>query len=237
MVNKVNGNDYYDYSKLKMPDASDKMAGGEKFSLNYQRAQEETETKDKSDDSAERQGDDPGRQRTTMQGGVKLELSGNSRRTADVKRAGSEREQATGQGIVETIRSYVSVIVKSLKDFLYRIWNDEPTQEAEQIEAVSQEEKLSEEYLALHPQEELKKPEEASREPLQRKADKDQEIQKYLRSGNLEGVMGLLTENGHKTIAKNSTLLTYYDRNGKITPLSASDQERILHGDRNVREL
>ena len=234
MVNKVNGNDYYDYSKLKMPDASDKMASGEKFSLNYQRAQEETETKDKSDDNAERQGDDLGGRRTTMQGGVKLELSGNSQRTADAKRAGSEREQATGQGIVETIRSYVSVIVQSLKDFLYRIWNDTPPQEVEQIEEVSQEEKLSEEYLALHPQE---KPEEASREPLQHKADKDQEIQKYLRSGNLEGVMGLLTENGHKTMAKNSTLLTYYDRSGKITPLSASDQERILHGDRNVRKL
>lgn len=236
MVNKVNGNDYYDYSKLKMPDASDKMAGGEKFSLNYQRAQDETETKDKNDDSAERQGDDLGGRRTTMQGGVKLELSGNSKKIADTKRAGSEREQATGQGIVETIRAYVSVIVQSLKDFLYRIWNDAP-QEVEQIDEVSQEEKLSEEYLSLHPQEALEKPEEASREPLQRKADKDQEIQKYLRSGNLEGVMGLLTENGHKTMAKNSTLLTYYDRNGKITPLSASDQERILHGDRNVREL
>lgn len=237
MVNKVNGNDYYDYSKLKMPDASDKMAGDEKFSLNYQRAQDETETKNKNDDSSERQGDDSGGRRTTMQGGVKLELSGNSKRTADAKRVGSEREQATGQGIVETIRSYVSVIVQSLKDFLYRIWNDAPPQEVEQIEEVPQEEKLSEEYLALHPQEKLEKPEAASREPLQRKADKDQEIQKYLRSGNLEGVIDLLTENGHKTMAKNSTLLTYYDRSGKITPLSASDQERILHGDRNVREL
>ena len=40
MVNKVGGNDYYDYSKLKMPDAADKTGTGEKFSLNYQRTQE-----------------------------------------------------------------------------------------------------------------------------------------------------------------------------------------------------
>lgn len=66
---------------------------------------------------------------------------------------------------------------------------------------------------------------------------RDQEIQKYLRSGNLEQVITLLTENGHRTIARNSSLLTYYDRTGRLTSLSASDQERILHGDRNVKKL
>ena len=58
-----------------------------------------------------------------------------------------------------------------------------------------------------------------------------------MRSGDMERVVNLVTENGQKTMAKNSTLLTYYDRSGKIAPLSASDQERILHGDRNVKKL
>ena len=78
---------------------------------------------------------------------------------------------------------------------------------------------------------------EAPEEILSGRGNTDKEIQQYLRSGNLEQVISLLTDNGHKTMAKNSSLLTYYDRTGRLTSLSASDQERILHGDRNVRKL
>ena len=80
-------------------------------------------------------------------------------------------------------------------------------------------------------------PESAAGNPLPDRAAREREIQKYLRTGNLEQVISLLTEDGHRTIAKNSTLLTYYDRTGRLTSLSASDQERILHGDRNTRKL
>lgn len=38
-------------------------------------------------------------------------------------------------------------------------------------------------------------------------------------------------------LAKNSTLLTYYDRQGKIKEVNVSDRERILHGDRNTKKL
>ena len=74
-------------------------------------------------------------------------------------------------------------------------------------------------------------------EVLSERMEKDREIQKYLRSGNLDQVISLLTEDGQRTIAKNSSLLTYYDRTGRFTSLSASDQERILYGDRNVKKL
>lgn len=65
----------------------------------------------------------------------------------------------------------------------------------------------------------------------------DREIQPYLRSGDLNQVISLLTDNGKKTIARNSTLLTYYDRNGRMIEPNASDRERILYGDRNTRKL
>ena len=51
MVNRINDNDYYGYSKLKMPNAADKTENGEKFSLNYRQAQEKTEVMDKKEKS------------------------------------------------------------------------------------------------------------------------------------------------------------------------------------------
>ena len=65
----------------------------------------------------------------------------------------------------------------------------------------------------------------------------DREIQPYLRKGDLNQVISLLTDNGKKTVAMNSTLLTYYDRNGKMVEINASDRERILRGDRNTKKL
>lgn len=242
MVNRVNGNDYYDYSQLKMPEASDKMENGEKFSLNYQRAKEESDKKDK--DKTDEKGDGVGiarGQRTLMQGGVRLELSGDGTKDAGEAQSRTEQDSLTGQKFLETVRSWAAMIVQGLKDFFYKIWNDAPAQEIVQTqEEPGENEKLTEEYLALNPAERaegMETPQMPEQKRFHSAAEKDKEIQKYLHSGNLDQVMSLLTENGHRTMAKNSTLLTYYDRSGKIAPLSASDQERILHGDRNVKKL
>ena len=43
MINRVNGNDYYDYTKLNMPTSADTTGNGEKFSLDYQRADDKKE--------------------------------------------------------------------------------------------------------------------------------------------------------------------------------------------------
>jgi len=59
----------------------------------------------------------------------------------------------------------------------------------------------------------------------------------YLRRGDLNQVISILTDNGKKTAAKNSTLLTYYDRTGRMVEPNASDSQRILYGDRNTRKL
>lgn len=40
-----------------------------------------------------------------------------------------------------------------------------------------------------------------------------------------------------KYVVRNSDLVTYYDRSGKLVQPNASDKERILHGDRNVIKL
>lgn len=247
VVNRINGNDYYDYTQLKMPDAADKTGNGEQFSLAYQRAQEETDEKEESDKSEESGAVGAGRQRTVVQGGVKLELSGNEQTYIGKEHDSARQTGALNLGIIDTIRSWVTAFIDSVREILYKIWNDPTSRNSTDLSEdgvvqnetadIIEPERLTEEYLALKNLEELQNPENAARQQIERGTKKNEEIQKLLRSGDMEQVISLVTENGHKTMAKNSTLLTYYDRSGKITPLSASDQERILHGDRNVRKL
>lgn len=239
VVNKVNGNDYYDYTKLKMPGSSDAAYDGENFSLAYQRAQENTDEKeqekaDKSDTDGE------SRQRTVVQGGVKLELSGNAQTHDRVINSGTRQSLPAGQGLIDTIRSWVSVFLKSVKELLYRIWNDsvpDHVSDRDAAEISDEHEKLTEEYLDIRNSGGLSTSDFGLNRQTERDEKQNEEIQNVLRSGNMEQIVNMVTENGQKTVAKNSTLLTYYDRTGKITPLSASDQERILHGDRNTTKL
>lgn len=247
MVNRVSGNENHDYTRLKMPDAADKTGNGDQFSLAYQRAQEESDENDKKDKPAEPDSVKTGRPRTVMSNGVKLELSGNTQ-TLDTAKADSVNEsRSTIQGLIDTIRSWINTFILAAKDILYKIWNDSPPVEnltsadndsmADNAAETDEPERLSEEYLALKNLEALQDPENAAARQIEREAARDKEIQKLLRSGDMEQVISLVTDNGHKTMAKNSTLLTYYDRSGRIAPLSASDQERILHGDRGTRKL
>ena len=247
MVNRVNGNEYYDYTKLKMPDAADKTGNGDQFSLAYQRAEEKSDENDKNDKSDVPGAAGSGEPRTVMQSGVKLELSGNVQTFDTAKSDSDSLTRPAGQGLIDTVRSWIVTFVRAAKDILYRIWNDSsPAEDITSADAVSvqdntaetgEQEKLSEEYLALKNLEELRNPETAATRQIEREAEREKEIQKLLRSGDMKRVINLVTENGQKTMAKNSTLLTYYDRSGKIAPLSASDQERILHGDRSTRKL
>lgn len=231
MVNRIDGSEPYDYTKLKMPAAADRT-GGEQFNLAYQRAKEEAGSGDKTGEP-EKTGD-AGQDslRTVTQGGVRLELSDHAPGRAAKSADAAAREQTAGTGLLDTVRSWVVSFVQAVKDIFYKIWNDQAAQE--------ETEKLSEEYKAVHEAETetLRKAEaSAGQKPPEEGAQREAKIQELLRSGDVERVISLVTDNGLKTMAKNSTLLTYYDRSGRIVPLSASDQERILHGDRNVKEL
>ena len=232
MINKVNGNDYYDYTKLNMPASSDLTGNSEKFSLDYQRAddkKEEEEGKEKISRDGLGKNLTGNSAHTALRNGVRLELSGREQTGA------SDGPKGISE-LLDTVRIWIASAVQSFKGLLSRIWNDPVTEEevlpVEEV-PVEETDRLSEEYLDINPI----KSSDADGLFLPDGADRDREIQKYLRSGNLEQVLNLLTEDGHRTIAKNSTLLTYYDRTGRFTSISASDQDRILHGDRNVKKL
>ena len=85
MINRVSDNDYYDYKKLNMPTAADTNSSGEKFSLDYQRADDKKEDDEKKE-KISKEGMDKNlagnRPRTVVQSGVKLELSGDGQEKA-----------------------------------------------------------------------------------------------------------------------------------------------------------
>ena len=209
----------YDYSRQKPTQIS---GDSEKFSLDHRKEEDfSSNKKEKGEDKKlhEKPGVDIRKQ------GVRLELSGKEESGEQ-----TEKRDVRANGNTPMSGSLLTLfkdLFQSVKDFLYKLWN-EPSEETVISEDVTPEEaeRYTEEYYALK-----------GIDPKVREAERDEKIRKQLRSGNLEQVISLLTDDGRRTMAKNSTLLTYYDKSGKLTQLSASDKERILHGDRHVREL
>lgn len=246
MVNKIDGNNYYVYTKgksLEIPGT------GEKFNLDSKRNELA------SGDKTEKELSEKAKREEQL--GVKLELSGNGQ-SADAERqkqAEKTKEQASAEQkpLLETIQEFVVKAISAVQNFFLKIWNDQPA------EGVSQE-SLNTEEIVLEATElveaaggseiadstdsmELS----ASIETLETadavkvlpmdEESRDRKIQQSLRSGDIAQVISLLTENGKRTIAKNSTLLTSYDRNGKVVEIGASDRQRVLYGDRNSLKL
>lgn len=70
-----------------------------------------------------------------------------------------------------------------------------------------------------------------------KEAEKQVQMQAVLKTRNLDSLAAILSENGKKRLAKNTTLLTTYDRRGRIVKIDEAERERILHGDKNFIKL
>lgn len=239
-------NPAYDYSSQLKP--AKNAESHEKFSLDRQKEQEYTAKKEEKGEDKKLH-EKPGA-RSKMLDGVKLELSGG--RDTQQKEQSPKVQPSSGTSILSVVKSLLSAV----KDFFYRVWNDDPTASFSENVTPEEAERYTEEYYAMkgisperteenaeetHPETEADLMTELPVETPQNhevyQAARDEKIRGHLRSGNLEQVINLLTDDGRKSVAKNSTLLTYYDKSGKLTQINASDRERILHGDRNVRKL
>lgn len=257
MIYRVgDGNDpTFDYSsQLK---TSRNAESQEKFSLDRQKEQESTAKKEEKGEDKKLH-EKPG-VHSEVQNGVRLELSGGK----NAGKAQDKDESAKAQSpFGETIFSILQSLFAWIKDLFYRIWNDPPAEAFSEEVTPEEAERYTEEYYAMKglsperaetesipqeaavqdieipsPETEAGQPEETPQSYAADQAVRDAKIRGHLRSGDLEQVISLLTDDGRRTVAKNSTLLTYYDRNGKLTQINASDRERILHGDRNMRSL
>lgn len=236
MVNKIDNNNYYDYQKLKNVNIPD---SGEKFNLEYNRKELQSEAdKNKASNSTDAQ------KQAEENAGVRLELSSQGK-TASAERSwekeGSKTHAAAdAESIIDTIRGFIADAITAVKTFFYNLWYD-PQPETD-IQASQEQDdfaKTLESAVETEAVESSDIPENMDEVSAYRmKSERlDREIQKHLRSGDLNQVISLLTDDGKKTIARNSSLLTYYDRNGRMVEPNASDRERILHGDINTRKL
>lgn len=234
-------NPAYDYSSQLKPAGS--AEGQEKFSLERQKEQISSSKKEeKGEDKKLHEKPDA---EIKKRDGVRLELSGTGK--AEKEQSPKDASRTSVASSNSSLWQFVLSVWQSAKDFLYRVWNDEiPSVKSEDV-TPEEAERYTEEYYALKgiTPEQIKKqdPETVSRDRTEKEKyeidqkERDARIRKYLRSGNLEQVISLLTDDGKRTVAKNSTLLTYYDRSGQLRQINASDRERILHGDHNVRKL
>ncbi|MBD5459261.1 MAG: hypothetical protein HDR27_11900 [Lachnospiraceae bacterium] len=228
MVNRVDGNRYYEYTKMKNVSVSDT---GEKFSLDHKQDELSNEKEKRDKEVSEQE-----KQQAAEKAGVKVELSGYGRAvgTLDRQRTDPVKKGADAgqiQSLLASVQEIFRTAIAAFKDFFDKIWNEPKTEESVQAEAVEQEREDSQAIQETAP------PVETAEDFYQNEARLNQEIQPYLRKGDLNQVINLLTDNGKKTAARNSTLLTYYDRNGRMVEPSASDSQRILYGDRNARKL
>ena len=182
-------------------------------------------------------GRNPEKKKAAEQYGVKVEISGYGKYAETNPKPALSAKSTEHTGQEQTIFSMIQDIfrtaVAAFKDFFDKIWNDPETEET-----LSETESFHSEAGGDESTIQVQDTEPETAESFYQKEDRlNQEIQPYLRKGDLNQVINLLTDNGKKTAARNSTLLTYYDRNGKMVEPSASDSQRILYGDRNTRKL
>ena len=83
---------------------------------------------------------------------------------------------------------------------------------------------------------------EESKEPLEdasntESASPDNVVKDILKSRDMNKLEQYLTADGTRQPAKNTDLLTYYDRKGKIVSVDPSDKRKILQGDYNDLKL
>lgn len=64
-----------------------------------------------------------------------------------------------------------------------------------------------------------------------------EEIRAIFRRGDQREIQDFLSNHGERHLAKNSDLLTQYDKRGFIVGINRSDKELILHGGKNEIKL
>lgn len=264
-IDRIDGNKYYEYTKIKnlnVSDAEEKFSLDYKQDELQTGAKEKKDEDKAVAESEAKKEKESGGVRLEISNSGRAASASRPRTASPAK----SQTQNTAFSIISSIRDVISTAIAAVKDFFYQVWNDSAPADANQDNqgaqgigltgtektigntgipeigdsAISVEADVlaggAESIAPVQGETPVEPAEDAeSQKAAQQRLDRA--IQPYLRSGDLNQVISLLTDNGRKTAARNSTLLTYYDRNGRMTEPSASDRERILYGDRNTRKL
>lgn len=220
MVNRIDGNNHYVYTKPKNVNIPD---SNEKFSLDNEKDRLQAGLKDKKEISYTE------KEQAAEHSGVRIEISGKG---MEQQKQAETTEHPNASGItslLDTIRTFLTAAVTAIKDIFGKIWNNPLSEDAvrDTHEVSATAETPESTYTAGS----------SGDTETSEAENSEREIQKHLQNGDMEQVIRILTDNGRKIPARNSSLLTSYDRNGRMVQLDASVRQRTLYGDKNTRKL
>ncbi len=157
--------------------------------------------------------------KTSRKSGVKFEIS----QQGQQRFAGVQQRTA----FVEQVRELAKKAVTFLKALWDKIWNEAPKEKEIEFPIVLAEhiEEAQEKQPEIHPLE--------ARDSLAWSIYSQEEIRAIFRRGDPKEIQDFLSEHGERRLAKNSDLLTQYDKRGTIVGIDRSDKELILHGNKN----
>lgn len=232
MVDKVNGQKYYEYAKInqtkrKSVDSPEFHLDAEKQGVIYEKSEEKKKAA-----KAETEKEAPKTAQESFSSGVRIEISHQGR-----ERTQRENVRADFAG---QVRKFAQAAVTFLKSLWDKIWNE--SAEDKQIEfpeILEERMEKAEASTDMYPA-----PGEIPGEFLlpgpvdvtQPNYTKE-EIREIFRRGNQKEIENFLSDNGRKHLVKNSDLLTQYDKTGMIIGVDRSDKDLILHGNKNEIKL
>ena len=229
MVDPVNNRGYYEYNRINVKVGTN-VENGEKFALNYGKEDEESDKKEDGKTKVETDGviAEFSSQTQSQYGGVGSRQKGGTN-TEESLDLGQTVERAKGfiGELVKAVADFFSSMKKALLDF----WNsDSGTQDvdgavqAEDPDAVIDVTEMSQaidgENGIISTVEAEGVVERTADAAVSAPEDRRTEAERYLEN-----------EEQMKRYVKNSDLLTYYDRSGRIVQMNGADKNRILHGD------
>lgn len=164
------------------------------------------------------------------------------------KESPKQGENHTASSSTDVIASAKTVLVKILdtvKQFFLSVWNgDAKPTEAENDANVTEivpDGEQSDETNLLQQATEPEDAKDLSEDVKTAKTDRAQTVggvpDDLIRRHDLEGLERLLTKEGTRKPARNTDLLTFYNRYGKIVSMNASDKRKILQGNYNDIKL
>ena len=168
---------------------------------------------------------DPGEQGVIYEPSQKKEQK-DSLTLSSIYEAPKEETEKKPETFGEKVGAVLGKAVSAIRAFFSKLWNGpekavNPVNETEAAPAAEEQE------LKIPAEEPV---------PEVRAADSDDFLREIVKTRDRAKLMNYVTENGKKHLAKNSDLLTSYDRSGRIVSVSPSDKRLILEGDfRDIR--
>lgn len=216
MIDKIDGGSPYDYPRI----TNKKVKGADAYDASYKVGRDSVSHRNTKENE---------------EAGVILDLTAKKEQLpkSEYTKGGSESEESTGLTFAQIKKTVLSAIA-FLKETWKMIWEDAPATDQSAKEK-------TEENISVSESERLQEEEDSENWAGERikEVEKQKQVQmeSVLKSRNLDSLSAILTENGKKRLAKNTTLLTTYDRRGRIVNVDETEKERILHGDKNFIKL